>query len=82
MTVEFIYIQTDANEPVNNQFASHDIIITIDNMFLRRLKAIDKDLEECKNAIIQGKESIALTYLHEISITYSQIKDFIFQCRG
>ena len=81
-TVELIYIQTDANIPVNNQFASHDIIITLDNMFLRRLKAIDEDLEECEKAIILGKESVALTYLHEISITYSQIKNFIFYRRG
>ena len=81
-TVELIYIQTDANKPVGNQFASHDIIITFDNMLLRRLKAIDKDLEECEKAIILGKESTALTYLHEISITYSQIKNFIFYRRG
>ena len=81
-TVELIYIQTDANKPVGNQFASHDIIITLDNMFLRRLKAIDEDLEECEKAIILGKESVALTYLHEISITYSQIKNFIFYRRG
>ena len=81
-TVELIYIQTDANIPVNNQFASHDIIITLDNMFLRRLKAIDENLEECEKAIILGKESVALTYLHEISITYSQIKNFIFYRRG
>ncbi len=84
MTVEFIYIQTDANKKLNNHLGIRfeNIIITLDNMFLRRLKAIDEDLEECEKAIILGKESVALTYLHEISITYSQIKDFIFQCRG
>lgn len=83
-TVELIYIQTDANKKLNNHLGIRfeNIIITLDNMFLRRLKKIDDDLEECENAIIQGKESIALTYLHEISITYSQIKDFIFQRRG
>ena len=81
-TVELIYIQTDANKPVGNQFASHYITITLDNMFLRRLKGIDEDLEECEKAIILGKESVALTYLHEISITYSQIKNFIFYGRG
>lgn len=84
MTVEFIYIQTDANKKLNNHLGIRfeNIIISLDNMFLRRLKKIDDDLEECENAIIQGKQSIALTYLHEISITYSQIKDFIFQRRG
>lgn len=84
MTVEFIYIQTDANKKLNNHLGIRfeNIVITLDNMFLRRLKKIDDDLEECENAIIQGKQSIALTYLHEISITYSQIKNFIFQRRG
>lgn len=83
-TVELIYIQTDANKKVYNHLGIRfeNIIITLDNMFLRRLKAIDKDLEECEKAIIQGKQSIALEYLHEISHTYSQIKDFIFQRRG
>lgn len=83
-TVELIYIQTDANKKVHNQLGIRfeNIIITLDNMFLRRLDAIDKDLEECEKAIILGKESVALTYLHEISITYSQIKDFIFLRRG
>ena len=83
-TVELIYIQTDANKKVNNHLGIRfeNIVITLDNMFLRRLKKIDDDLEECEKAIIQGKESIALTYLHEISITYSQIKNFIFQRRG
>ena len=83
-SVELIYIQTDANKKVNNQLGIRfeNIVIALDNMFLRRLKKIDDDLEECENAIIQGKQSIALTYLHEISITYSQIKNFIFQRRG
>lgn len=83
-TVELIYIQTDANKKVHNQLGSRfeNIIITLDNMFLRRLKKIDDNLEECEKAIILGKESVALTYLHEISITYSQIKDFILQRRG
>ena len=83
-TVELIYIQTDANKKVHNHLGIRfeNIVIALDNMFLRRLNAIDENLEECEKAIILGKESIALTYLHEISIAYSQIKNFIFHHRG
>ncbi len=83
-TVELIYIQTDANKKVNNHLGSRfeNIVIALDNAFLRRLNVIDESLEECEKAIILGKESVALEYLHEISHTYSQIKDFILQRRG